>query len=101
MNHTFLVDFPVRPVNVPDIDNVIRSPNTCDKSQVFSKSVMCDIEPDYTGRPFGGVSIICTMNTNFTNTELPVPSDRLIVLYIDDSRGNPVLLILNVYIPFL
>ena len=61
---------------------------------------MCDIEPDYSGRPFGGVSIICKMNTNFTYRELPVPSDRLIAVCIDDSHDNSAHIILNVYMPF-
>ena len=90
----------LRPCELPYIDNVMRSSNMSDKFQVFSKSAMCDIEPDYSGRPFGGVSIICKMNINFTYRELPVPSDRLIAVYIDDSHGNPAQIILNVYMPF-
>ena len=64
---------------------------------------MCDNEWLF-GETFffflGGGSIICKMNTNFTSSELPVSSDRLIAVCIDDSHGNPAQIILNVYMPF-
>ena len=67
---------------------------------VFAKSGMVDIEPDYSGRPFGGVSSVCKRNDNFTCRELDIPSDKTIAICISDSNGKPVQIILNVYMPF-
>ena len=38
--------------------------------EIFSKSDMTEIEADYSGRPFGGVSLIIKNNKRFTCKEI-------------------------------
>ena len=61
---------------------------------------MLNIEPDYIGRPLGGVAIICKRNSNLTYRELVIPSDRIVAVCISDRNGKPLQIILNVYMPF-
>ena len=64
---------------------------TCD-----GKVSITDIEPDYSGRPFGGVAVICRRNTNLIYHELTIPSDRAIAVCVSDRNGTPVQILLNI-----
>ena len=66
---------------------------------VYAKSGMLNIEPDYMCRQLGGVTIICQRNSNLTYREL-IPSDRIVAVCISDKNGKPLQIILNVYMPF-
>ena len=61
---------------------------------------MTDIEPDYTGRPFGGISCIFKKNPNFNVKEIEILSDRLIALGLYDMSDSLVQVICCVYMPF-
>ena len=67
---------------------------------VFAKSSMCAIESGYSGRPFGGVAIICRRNKNFNCRIIHVLSDRLLAVGLYDSSGALFLVIVCVYMPF-
>ena len=67
---------------------------------VFSKSGMEDIEPDYTGRPFGGVSIIIKQNNYFTCKEIENLSDRIVTVGLYDRDDNLIQVLCCTYMPF-
>ena len=72
-----------------------------DKSFVtFSKSGMTDKEPDYVGRPFGGVSIICKEQPGLSYHKLDSASDRILAVGIYDSAGTAVHIVICVYMPY-
>ena len=68
--------------------------------KVFSKSIMHDIGPDYTGRPYGGVAIICELSDNFTYHELTTDCERIITIGVCDISGSVVQIITSVYMPY-
>ena len=35
---------------------------------IFAKSSMCDADPGYTGRPYGGLVVVCKARENITYT---------------------------------
>ena len=71
-----------------------------DSVLVFAKSSMCDIESGYSGRPFGGIAIICKRNSNFIARNISVHSDRIIVIGLHDPSGVLFHVIACVYMPF-
>ena len=64
---------------------------------IFSKSGMTDIEPDYTGRPFGGISCIFKNKPNLNVKGIEILSDRLIALGLYDMSDSLVQVICCVY----
>ena len=61
---------------------------------------MTETEPDYVGRPFGGVAIICNRNKIVTYRELPIATDKAVAVCVSDTAGVPSQIVLNVYMPF-
>ena len=55
---------------------------------MFSKSGMTDIEADYKGRPFGGVSVIVKAHKDFKCKEIENLSDRIISVGLFDGEDN-------------
>ena len=66
----------------------------------FSKSSMNDIDPCYSGRPFGGVAIICKNMENLSFYELNTNSDRIVAVAACDINGAIVQVFVSVYFPF-
>ena len=68
--------------------------------EIFSKSGMTEIEADYSGRPFGGVSVIIKNNKYFTCKEIENLSDRIVSVGIYDGESNLIQVICCTYMPF-
>ena len=79
------------------LDSLINSNNNY---TVFSKSGMCNIEGDYRGRPFGGLSIICKRHQNLTFHQIETNCDRLQAVRVCDKEGTCIHNIFNVYMPY-
>lgn len=68
---------------------------------VFVKSGMSDIDiPSYTGRPFGGVAVICKTNGQVSFQELETSCNRILPVGVYDLSGNLVQIIVSVYMPY-
>lgn len=67
---------------------------------VLSKSGMEDADPEYRGRPFGGVSLICKHSDCFNYQNIDVPTDRALAVGIFDLSGDLKQVIIGVYMPF-
>ena len=61
---------------------------------------MTEIEADYSGRPFGGVSVIIKNNKRFTCKEIENLSDRIVSVGIYDGESNLIQVICCTYMPF-
>ena len=61
---------------------------------------MTEIEADYSGRPFGGVSLIIKNNKRFTCKEIENLSDRIVSVGIYDGESNLIQVICCTYMPF-
>ena len=61
---------------------------------------MKEIEADYTGRPFGGVSLIIKPNKYFKCKEIKNLSDRIVSIGIFDLEDNLIQVICSVYMPY-
>ena len=70
-----------------------------EKCVVFNKSGMCEAEPDYNGRPYGGVAIMCQQSDIFKYHELSADSDRIIGVTVSDNTGSVVQVIFAMYMP--
>lgn len=71
-----------------------------DTFYVYSKSSMNDTDISYSGRPFGGMAIICKKSSLFKYHVISIPSDRIMCVSVNDNAGKSVQLIFNVYMPF-
>jgi len=67
---------------------------------VYAKSAMEDINDLYTGRPYGGVAIICKKHNLFSAREIDSPSDRTITIELFDCNNKIMHIICNVYMPY-
>ena len=67
---------------------------------VVSKSGMSDVDPEYTGRPYGGVSLICKHSDSFNFHALEVPSERIAAISLHDASGQLCAVIVAVYMPY-
>ena len=76
------------------------SPLLNEKYIVIAKSGMQDVEPDYTGRPFGGTAIICKQSKRFYVKETKVENNRVTAINICDPKGNVLQTVLSVYMPY-
>ena len=68
--------------------------------EVFSKSGMSEVESDYSGRPFGGVSVIIKPNEYYNCKEIENLSDRIISVELYDGEGNLIQVICCTYMPY-
>ena len=73
--------------------------NICGHLCVFSKSSMSDIEPDYCGRPFGGMAMVCKKRHGLMYEEIDIKSDRIMGVKICNDSGI-LQIVLSVYMPF-
>ena len=80
--------------------NSLKSMISNNFATVFAKSSMCDVESGYSGRPFGGIAVICNKNNQFTARNIHVHNDRLIVVGLHDPSGALFHVIICVYMPF-
>ena len=78
----------------PPLNNV-----NADDLVIFAKSGMCNIDPSYTGRPYGGVAVACRTKENIVYTEIPIENDRVIGVKVLNN-SDIVEILLYVYMPF-
>jgi len=73
-----------------------------DKTEIFSKSGMVDAPPDYSGRPYGGVSLICSerANVGLKYTEVACDNNRILCTKVLSSNNLHIKTIIGVYMPF-
>ena len=90
----------LRPNELNLIDEIIEGRYSNEKFTVFSKSSMNDIDVSYTGRPFGGLSVICKHSSDFKYHLLDVLSDRIMCICVTDATGKPVQVVFSIYMPF-
>ena len=81
-------------LGTPALNNV-----NADDSVIFAKSGMCNIDPSYTGRPYGGVAVACRTKENIVYTEIPIENDRVIGVKVLNN-SDIVEILLYVYMPF-
>ena len=67
---------------------------------VFAKSSMNEIDDGYSGRPFGGLAVICKTNSLYHARMINVHNDRLLVIGLYTTGGALFHVIVNVYMPF-
>ena len=67
---------------------------------VHAKSAMTGTEPDYSGRPFGGVARTARAIDNMFYRELETNSDRLAGVGIYDSDGTLIQSVVSTYMPY-
>ena len=60
---------------------------------------MCNIDPSYTGRPYGGVVVACRTKENIVYAEIPIANDRVIGVKVLNN-SDIVEILLYVYMPF-
>ena len=61
---------------------------------------MTEIEADYSGRPFGGVSMIVKPNKYFTCKEIENLSDRIVSVGLYDEGSHLIQVICLTYMPY-
>ena len=54
---------------------------------------------EYTGRPFGGVSIVCKQRDGVYPYEIGIESDRIVAIGVKDGFGKLVQIVISVYMP--
>ena len=74
--------------------------NLDDKFLVFAKSSMDDIDYDYTGRPFGGIAMVCRQSDSLSFHELKAQSNRVLAVAVSDASGSITQIIVSVYLPY-
>ena len=52
------------------------SHKNADDLVIFAESSMCNFDPSYTGRPYGGVAVACRTKENIVYAEIPIANDR-------------------------
>ncbi len=67
---------------------------------VCSVSGMTDADPEYNGRPYGGVSIICKHQQGITFKEHAIQFNNMRAVGIYDSSGTLIQTVISVYMPF-
>jgi hypothetical protein len=90
----------LRPCELSIIDDVLNKSSLSDTFYVFSKSSMTDTDVSYTGRPFGGIAIICKKSAVFKYHMIDIHSDRIMCVSVNNNEGEPVHFLFNVYLPF-
>ena len=84
-------------------DTISKHPTIINSSQeytVISKCGMHDREPDYSGRGYGGVTVILKNNANFSMKEINIASDRIVAIGIYDKHDKLIQVICSAYLPF-
>ena len=96
----FLSETWLRPYQSQVISDVLSQHgfNMCD-NVVFHKSGMINAPPDYTGRPYGGVSWVFDTNSSLSYREIECSSDRVIPVQVMCGKQHMQVLI-GVYMPF-
>ena len=84
-------------------DTISNHPDIRNSSQeytVISKCGMHDREPDYSGRGYGGVTVIVKNNINFSIKEIKIASDRIVAVGLYDKHDKLIHVICSVYLPY-
>ena len=70
--------------------------------RIFSKSGMIDAPPDYAGRPYGGVSLICSSNNgaHFVYEESACNNKRIVCVKVLTVDNAHIKTIIGVYMPY-
>ena len=90
----------LRPHEISFINSALQELSPDLKLYTHAKSAMSDIEANYSGRPFGGVAIICKHNDNMNYCGLPTNGERLTGVGIYDSNGVLIQTVVSVYMPY-
>ena len=64
------------------------------KFHIFSNSGICDVEPTYTGRPFGGVSLIVKSMKGLACYELETSCNDVLPVAISHAKGDMIHILL-------
>lgn len=68
---------------------------------MFHKSSMNDVDCHYSGRPFGGVGVICKVNKfGYIVSEIETSCDNFIAVAFRDSNAITMFVLVSVYMPF-
>lgn len=67
---------------------------------VFSKSGMNEVDSEYQGRPFGGVSIICKNKRKCSYFEIETDNPRIITVGVRNVSGALKCVVSDVYMPY-
>ena len=67
---------------------------------VVSKCGMNDRESDYSGRGYGGVTVIVKNSSNYFTKEIPTASDRIVAVGMYDKNDILTQVICSSYLPF-
>ena len=93
-----------RPNELHTIENAIKShptfQNNCKNFLIYSKSGMQDTDADYSGRPYGGVSVVVKPNRYYTCKEIENLSERIVSIGLYDNENNLTRVICCVYMPY-
>ena len=84
-------------------DTISKHPNIRNSSQeytVISKCGMHDKEPDYSGRGYGGVTVIIKNNANFSIKEISIASDRIVAVGMYDKHDELIQVVCSTYLPY-
>ena len=61
---------------------------------------MHDKEPDYSGRGYGGVTVIMKNNASFSIKEISIASDRIVAAGMYDKNDRLIQVICSAYLPY-
>ena len=84
-------------------DTIKNHPSIKSSSQeytIISKCGMNDKEPDYSGRGYGGVTVIVKNNVNFSVKEITTASDRIVAIGMYDKYDRLIQVICSTYFPY-
>jgi len=67
---------------------------------VCNKCGMSEVDSSYTGRPYGGVALICRKISCLSFSDIDVDSDRITDIVVKDVNSNAIRVVLSPYMPF-
>ena len=82
------------------IHNSPKIQNSSQEYTVISKCGMHDREPDYSGRGYGGVTVIVKNNASFSIKEISTASDRIVAVGMYDKYDRLIQVICSAYLPY-
>ena len=89
-----------RPNELDIINDALKHSDPDSKFSVFAKSGMTDEVPDYLGRPYGGVAVICRHRNKLNFQMLDSESDRVVPVAISSKSGRTIQIVVSVYLPY-
>ena len=92
----------LKPSELPAIQENVKhySATLAKECLIFAKSGMENVDPSYSGRPYGGLCVIVKKNHRYTARLIESPSDRTIAVGLYDVDGKLIQMVICVYMPF-